>query len=237
MVAKMDEVVIDIETVPLELTELHRYCDIFEAPKIEAWREACARQDEKKAANKAATGKVGTVKAPEKPKLRSARASLHPMVGRVACVGIYVLGKEPEVLISIDEKKVLEGLYSRMSDLGDPFLITFNGIQFDVPFLLRRGSFNKVPLGDFLPVGGKFDKRHLDIWEQYGGKWTDLNATLAEYAYFAGCYDLIYGSGRQVEDWWNAMEFDEISKHCLGDIKATAGIYEWDRDFLRRFKK
>lgn len=233
----MDEVVIDIETVPLDLTELHRYCDIFEAPKIEAWKEACVRHEDIKAAKKAATGKVGSSKAPEKPKLRSSKASLHPIVGRVACVGIYVLGREPEVLISIDEKKILEGLYSRMSEIANPLLITFNGIGFDIPFLLRRGSFNKVPLYDFLPIGGKFDKKHLDIWEMYGGKWNDTNATLAEYAYFAGCYEFIYGSGKQVEGWWNSLEFDEISKHCMGDIKATAGVYQWDREFLWRFRR
>jgi predicted PolB exonuclease-like 3'-5' exonuclease len=111
-------------------------------------------------------------------------------------------------------------------------LITFNGIQFDLPFLRMRGFKYGLDFGDHLPYQ-RYSVNHYDIFDKIGGKWGDT-ATLEELAWYFNVQGLL-GSGADVKQLWAEGRVDTISSHCGGDLTVTEGIYDVMTGGLRPF--
>lgn len=212
--------VIDLETVPIDVDRLDSYIRTFEPSLLieeePEWVEVETDEKPKKGRKKAKPKKD------PKPKSKAGSGGLHWLTGRIACVGIKPLGKEPVVLIDEDESVIMAGVYEILADNYPFTTITFNGSEFDLPFLRMRGLLHGVDFSGVLPLE-KYSKTHLDLYQIMGGKWV-LPAKLAEYAWYFGITDIV-DSGADVARMWENGEFDRIANHCRGDVIATEGLY------------
>ena len=188
-------VIIDIETIPLSKERIRAYKEEFEPE---------------------------TKKKSRKPK-KSGLGGLHWLTGRLVCVGIKPLGEKAEVFAHESEAVIFSDFAHYLEHHSAKQVITFNGRNFDLPFLRMRGSLYGINMDLYLPYA-KFDKAHIDIYEELGGKW-GLNAKLAEYAWFYGL-KTISGSGAEVEKMFNDGDLDSIVAHNLGDLDTTEEIYK-----------
>lgn len=216
----MTSIILDIETVPIEVDRLADYIATFEPDAMVAeepeWVEVETDEKPKKGKKKP--------KAKKAPKTASKanRGGLHWLTGRIACVGVKELGKEPIIFIDKDESVILVGLYEYLSGKYPYNTITFNGGEFDLPFLRMRALLYGIDLAGVLPYE-KFSKTHIDIYQVLGGKW-QLPAKLAEYAWFFGIDD-IKDSGAEVARMWEEGKLDDIANHCRGDVISTEKLY------------
>lgn len=217
---KINTLTLDIETVPC--TDIECYCSRFEVPALMAYSE-CLKQHEARKEECKKQGIKLDSHAPEKPKLKSEKPGLHWATGRVACIGLKEGGKPAMCIMESTEEKTLWRAYEILKDLHPFKIITFNGHSFDFPFLIVRAAKYGIPMSSYLTMN-RYDRNHVDIYDVMGNKFT-TNGRLAEYAHVFDCFEKIYDSGANVEELWNAGKFDDIAKHCIGDVEVTEIIY------------
>lgn len=127
--------------------------------------------------------------------------------------------------------------------LRDAQVVSFNGIFFDVPVLLRRAMYLDVSVDPALsfrlmqrqeknrvhhdlmqilglrsPFSGKMEVKSLDAWlKRFGisGKT---------------------GTGSQVYEWWTQDDMGRILDYCAEDVRATLELYERVEPWLIRHR-
>jgi hypothetical protein len=71
-----------------------------------------------------------------------ANAALNPLTSYICALGVWETSqKEPELYISNSEKNIIEAFLELIKEenLTRTRIVTFNGMNFDIPFLCRRG--------------------------------------------------------------------------------------------------
>lgn len=143
--------------------------------------------------------------------------------------------------ISGSEKQILEKFWEFFE--GDSRFITFNGRQFDGPFLMIRSAINGiVPKRDL--VGYRYGYHpNCDLREVLNFFGT-TNARQFKFNLDLACK--VFGvetskgeglDGRSVETWYRAGRHREIADYCLDDVRATAELYERVAPSLLIFNK
>jgi len=139
--------------------------------------------------------------------------------------------KEAETeFIAGSEKEILQLFWKQMADCNQ--FVTFNGRQFDCPFLMLRSSILKVKCTKNL-VPYRYDyKVHADLLDQltfYGAMRRKFNLHMWCKAY--GIKSPKEGiSGDQVKGLFQQGRFLDIARYCTGDLYATKELYlYWDR--------
>jgi predicted PolB exonuclease-like 3'-5' exonuclease len=143
--------------------------------------------------------------------------------------------------ISGSEKQILEKFWEFFE--GDSRFITFNGRQFDGPFLMIRSAINGiVPKRDL--VGYRYGYHpNCDLREVLNFFGT-TNARQFKFNLDLACK--VFGvetskgeglDGRSVETWYRAGRHREIADYCLDDVRATAELYEKVAPSLLIFNK
>lgn len=159
------------------------------------------------------------------------RAGLHAIISEVVCVGLV---NNDEVVIldrqQFDsEKAILESLAGVLRAHIDSTIVTFNGKNFDFPFLMLRGAL----CGIKLDLPDKQSLRNLDIYDILGGTWQSdvVSCSLSElgWAMYGKCK---HSSGSDVADWWAHGELGTIADHCKEDCNLTWKIYQDFRGIL-----
>lgn len=209
----------DIETVSIDKERLESFKRKFE-PKPPEPIVVEVEDDEKPKKKK----KVA-VKKEEKPKkLKSDRAGLHYLTGRVVCAGAKIFGRKADMFAHEDEEVLLAGLYEFL-DSHLPFtLVTFNGREFDVPFIYMRGLLHGFDFSQVLPMD-RYSKSHVDIYQHLGGKW-GMNGKLSELAWHFGIEDSLDGSGADVQKNFDNGDWESIIAHCRADVETTEELYK-----------
>ncbi len=178
------------------------------------------------------------------------RGALSPFVGRIVVIGVmnvddgrtaafYEVPGKPHLetrregdrtYISGSEKVILEKFWE-LFDPDDRF-ITFNGRQFDGPFLMIRSAVHQVaPRRDL--VGKRYDFHpNCDLREALNFMGTmysrqmrfNLDLACKSFGIESSKSDSI--DGRAVETMYRAGKYREIADYCLEDVRATAELYE-----------
>jgi DNA polymerase elongation subunit (family B) len=209
------KLVLDIETVPCA-EEARRYLPEIEPPasissdphRLERWH------------------------ADEKPELREnqyRRTSLDASFGRVFCIGMMSLdaSDDPAELVAIfgdDERTLLGEFWRKVGAWKSPYLVTHNGLQFDLPFLWRRSVINRVkPTMEFrlsrFRTDAVFDTMAVwSNWESRSGIKLETLAGLLE----VGAKSM---SGAGVFDLWKLGHYTEIAEYCANDVYLTYACY------------
>ena len=177
------------------------------------------------------------------------RGALSPFTGRIVAIGVvnaetgrscamYEVPGQTEVitrrdgnrtLISGTEKQILEKFWDYL-DVQDRF-ISFNGRQFDGPFLMIRSAIRGIaPKRDLVGNRYRFHP-NCDLREVLNFNGT-LNPRQARFNLDLACktFGIISSKtegmdGRAVETLYRAGRHEDIAVYCLEDVRATCELY------------
>lgn len=130
------------------------------------------------------------------------------------------------------EAKILELFWEYV--LKAEQVITFNGRNFDIPFLMLRSAMLKVKPSINL-LGSRFDtSRHIDLLEQFtfNGLIKKFNLDFYCRAFGIESPKSKGVTGMEVKELYNAGRIRDIAIYCGEDIKATYELYKIWRDYL-----
>ncbi len=177
------------------------------------------------------------------------RGALSPFTGRIVAIGVvnaetgrscamYEVPGQTEVitrrdgartLISGTEKQILEKFWDFL-DRDDRF-ISFNGRQFDGPFLMIRSAIQGVPPKRDL-VGNRYRFHpNCDLREVLNFNGT-INARQMRFNLDLACktFGIVSSKaegmdGRAVETMYRTGRYEDIAVYCLEDVRATCELY------------
>lgn len=176
--------------------------------------------------------------------------SLYPFTAKLVAVGIYDVDKEKSYVYYesesgkaeeewVSEKGVhykglneieMLGSFWRIVEVTDQ-VITFNGRNFDAPFLMMRSALNKIkPAKNLVPR--KYDSSfHIDLLDQftYSGLTRKFNLDFYCQAFGITSPKTKGISGIDVKNLYEAGRIKDIAVYCADDIYATYQLYKiWD---------
>jgi len=143
--------------------------------------------------------------------------------------------------MSGSEKQILEKFWEFFE--GDSRFITFNGRQFDGPFLMIRSAINGiVPKRDLVGYRYGFHpncdlREALNFFGTTNARQFKFNLDLACKVFGVETSKGEGLDGRSVETWYRAGRHREIADYCLDDVRATCELYEKVAPSLLIFNK
>jgi 3'-5' exonuclease len=175
---------------------------------------------------------------------------LSPFRGRIVAIGVirlddgrscalYEVPGQTELVrtregsrtyISGSERQILENFWEFFA--GDARFISFNGRQFDGPFLMIRSAVNGVrPKRDLVGYRYGFHpncdlREALNFFGTTNARQFKFNLDLACKAFGITTSKREGVDGRSVEPMYRAGRHREIADYCLEDVRATAELYE-----------
>lgn len=217
----MKRLVIDIETVGTPWEEHDPYVREY---LIKGMNDAEAEEEKRRGALSPFTGRIvaiGVINADD----------------RRSCVLYEVPGQETletrrdgnRTFISGSETLILEKFWEFLGK--DDRFISFNGRQFDGPFLMIRSAINGVvPKRDLVGYRYSFhpncDLRDaLNFCGTVNSRQMRFNLDLACRAFGITSSKSEGMDGRAVESLYRAGRYDEIARYCLEDVRATCELY------------
>jgi predicted PolB exonuclease-like 3'-5' exonuclease len=178
-----------------------------------------------------------------------------PLTGKIVAIGVYdtlknkgvVYFQAPDVIEEeykeagflfkpMEEKEMLEKFWQGVKNYKE--FVSFNGRQFDVPFLIIRSAINKIK-----PSLNLMSNRYLKF-QNYGVKHIDLQDQLAFYGAVRRkgnlhLYCNAFGirspksegvSGDDVGRLFKNRKYRQIAEYNSWDLIATAELYErWEK--------
>lgn len=177
--------------------------------------------------------------------------SLYPFTAKIIAIGIYdILNEKTFVYYESTEKEEWQsddkivnykGLteteiiksFWRIAEATDKF-ITFNGRNFDIPFLMMRSAINKIKPSKNL-ITSRYDKKlHIDLLDQltYFGLTKKFNLDFYCKAFGIESPKSKGISGMEVKNLYEAGKIKEIAVYCGKDVIATNELYKIWSQFL-----
>lgn len=160
--------------------------------------------------------------------------ALRPEFGHVICIGMghdargrgELDTKALTARAVEDERRILETFWELVRSARDWRFVTYNGLAFDLPYLVRRSVYLAVPPSTGLPLRPYAPDSHFDVmrvlsnWERADAVRLDIVAELL------GLQKSPPGmEGSQVLGLWRAGRIDEIEAYCLGDVRLAYEIF------------
>ena len=145
--------------------------------------------------------------------------------------------------VSGTEKQILEKFWEWFDN--DSRFISFNGRQFDGPFLMLRSAINGViPRRDLVGYRYQFHpncdlREALNFYGTVRDRAFKFNLDLACKTFGVQTSKGEGIDGRSVDSWYRAGRHREIADYCLEDVRATMELYEklaptiliWNKEF------
>ena len=174
--------------------------------------------------------------------------SLYPLTAKCIAIGILDVEKEKSFVYyeslkaeewysedkqvhykGIPEEEILESFW-RIIEVTDK-VITFNGRNFDIPFLMVRSAMLKVKPSRNL-IGRRYDtSSHIDLLDQFTfyGLTRKFNLDFYCQAFGIESPKTKEISGMEVKNLYEAGRLKDIAIYCAHDISATYQLYNiWD---------
>ena len=177
--------------------------------------------------------------------------SLYPFTYKVVAIGLYDVEKEKSFVYyesdkeeewyseesgvsykGLNEKEMLESFW-KIAEVVDQF-ISFNGRNFDAPFLMLRSAIHKIKPTKNI-VGKRFDSSvNIDLLEQftYFGLTRKFNLDFYCHAFGIKSPKTKDVSGMEVKNLYEAGRIKDIATYCGEDIKATFELYKIWNEYL-----
>jgi len=178
--------------------------------------------------------------------------SLYPFTAKVIAIGLFDVQKEKAFVYyendekeewsneekdvnyrSLSEAEMLKSFW-RIVEKTDQF-ISFNGRNFDIPFLMMRSALNKIKPTKNL-MTNRFDTSiHIDLLEQftYYGLTRKFNLDFYCHAFGVESPKSKDISGMEVKTLFEAGRIKDIAAYCGGDIKATYKLFKIWNEYLK----
>jgi predicted PolB exonuclease-like 3'-5' exonuclease len=169
----------------------------------------------------------------EKEKYRKLIMATNPFYGEIICIGLYRTTNDGVMFDSKalvgKEKTILTSFWKILESFKGVF-ISFNGLGFDVPFILKRSmKYGIIPTNnDFLDMKRFSRKPHFDVklvmgdWDKYAF------GTLRLMCDYLGIISPKEGTvkAENVEDEFKKGNIDLIAEYCMKDVEATHAMYD-----------
>jgi 3'-5' exonuclease len=175
--------------------------------------------------------------------------SLYPLTAKIIAIGIYDIEKEKTFVYyesdeyeewsseekntqykGLSEKEMIRSFW-RIVNLTDQ-VITFNGRNFDIPFLMMRSSMLGIRPTKNL-MGKRFDSsNHIDLLEQFTfyGITRKFNLDFYCRAFGVDSPKSKGVSGMEVKTLYEAGRIKDIAVYCGEDVNATFKLFNiWDK--------
>jgi len=177
--------------------------------------------------------------------------SLYPLTAKCVAIGIYDIDKnksfvyyesaEAEEWFSEDKQIHYKGLleeemlksFWKIIKVTDQ-VVTFNGRNFDIPFLMMRSAMLKVKPSKNL-IKSRYDKKsHIDLLEQFTfyGLTRKFNLDFYCNAFGIESPKTKEISGMEVKNLYEAGRLRDIAIYCSRDIYATYQLYKIWEEYL-----
>lgn len=158
------------------------------------------------------------------------KLSLTPLTGKVICVAFKEDDKE-SLLLGGNETMMIRGAFHLINKCTR--LVTFNGKQFDLPFLIISATRINIPMpAHILRMLGKYENdRHTDIRNILTNHQQFGRGTLGQWASRFGI-NPPYGDGSQIAGWYLDNDWKQIGKHSISNVQATYEIYQRIAEYI-----
>jgi len=229
----MKKLVIDIETVGFPWEEIDPYVREY---LIKGLSEGDAEETRRAGGLSPFRGKIVAIGVIRLDDGRS--CALYEVPGQTE---LRVERAGSRTYISGSEKQILEKFWEFFDN--DSRFISFNGRQFDGPFLMIRSAIHGViPKRDL--VGYRYGyhpncdlREALNFFGTTNSRQFKFNLDLACKTFGVETSKSEGVDGRSVETWYRAGRHREIADYCLEDVRATAELYERIVPTLLMFNK
>lgn len=132
-----------------------------------------------------------------------------------------------------NEKRLLENFWNVLAKYGSSILVSFNGRNFDAPFLMLRSALLRVKPSRNLMKGSKFNyPQHIDLIDEltfYMG--SSAGATKRyNFDFYAQAFGIKSPKsegvdGSMVTTLFKEGKTEEIAEYCLRDVNATWELF------------
>lgn len=212
----MDFISFDIETIPSKKT-------LTELQEEELRKRLASSQD----------------KSPEKIEdLKSLIMATSPFLGEIVCIGMVKhtdTGSQQNYIIGT-EKEILADFWDYIKHFNGTF-VSFNGVSFDAPFILKRSMFHKIlPSNNNFMDLKKFQKYpHFDVKSVFNNFDSYTSGTLDMLCEFLGVTSSKTGSvkGSNVAQAFDNGKIIEIAEYCVRDTVATFECFNIIKNYTK----
>lgn len=217
----MKKLVIDIETVGMPWEDHDSYVREY---LIKGMNEAEAEEEKRRGALSPFTGRIVAIGVVNAETRRS--CAMYEVPGQTE---VITRKDGNRTMISGTERQILEKFWEYL-DKDDRF-ISFNGRQFDGPFLMIRSAIQNLPPKRDL-VGNRYRFHpNCDLREVLNFNGT-LNPRQMRFNLDLACktFGIVSSKtdgmdGRAVETLYRAGRHEDIAIYCLEDVRATCELY------------
>lgn len=208
----METLTFDIETIPQQ------------EPLTDIQQEELNRQLEKTFARNL------EITEEEKFKTRRLLMATNPFYGEIICIGLHkAVGDEFGTTALIGSERVILEKFWKILTTFKGLYISFNGLGFDIPFILKRSmKYGLIPTSnDFLDLKRFSRKPHFDVkliigdWDRYAPGTLRL---ICEHLGIDSPKEGIV-KAENVEDEYKKGNIQAIADYCLKDVVATYKAY------------
>jgi len=175
--------------------------------------------------------------------------SLYPLTAKIVAVGLLNTEKEKSIVLyeggtndewiaeekvtkykPLTEQEMLKYFWKYVDEAEK--VISFNGRNFDIPFLMMRSAINKIKPAKNL-IRNRFDStHHIDLLEQFTfyGITKKFNLDFYCHAFGIDSPKSKGITGMEVKELYKAGRIKDIAIYCGEDVKATYELYKiWNQ--------
>lgn len=140
-----------------------------------------------------------------------------------------------------DEKKIIKSFWDTIVAKGYNLFVTFNGREFDCPFIMLRSSFLKIKPGYNLMDGSDFNFKnyHVDLLKEFtffthSGRGARRKFSLDFYCQKFGITSPKKDgvSGEMVGKLVSENRFQELADYCLNDVIAENELFKYWNEYF-----
>ncbi|HUX57169.1 MAG TPA: ribonuclease H-like domain-containing protein [Bacteroidales bacterium] len=158
--------------------------------------------------------------------------ALNPLYGKICCIGYYSEEDGKGCYIDNDETKIITNVMSEIFDAknrNSTQIITWNGCNFDVPFIFKRALLLGIPTTTYLGmwVTRYSNTPHADLMQIWS------NWSFQGYTKLDDMSSVLLGEKKIDIDFRTFPELmktqggmDAISEYCLEDCRLTYSIFK-----------
>lgn len=161
----------------------------------------------------------------------------NPFFGEIVCIGFYkttLSGEAGSIALTGTEKQILEKFWGIVGKF-DGLFISFNGIDFDVPFILKRSMHHRIEPNNnnFLDLKRYSRFPHYDVKQVISDFDRFAGGTLELICEFLGMPSPKAGGIRaeNVEEEYKKGNIEGISQYCLLDVETTYKIWDISKKY------
>jgi DNA polymerase elongation subunit (family B) len=181
---------------------------------------------------------VNIVVAPEKPFTsdileylmdKSFPRKMHPLFSKIIMIGLKKEGMTPILIHGQKEKNILNRFWKYMEKVRPDRIVTFNGYNFDVPFILVRSKLNQItPSYEFNTTKWRMDNsNHFDCMQLLSAKENFLNVALDISCRLLGVSVPDQRiRGEEIPSYHANGDYEQIKIHCVQDLEMTEQLYQ-----------